>query len=445
MTPTLISQARAVSRRRQEPTDWYTIGLAVLIGAGLPVQMAVGVATRSYRPGAFVGAPVAFTVELVAIMLAALVTAAIAVGPVRADRAEYSCVLSGPLDRRRELRHRFVVSSLAAGLLGAVVGVTAVVLSAADVDNVLGGAVAGAALGATAIHTTTVLQAASPTTRTAVQRGGAVVGLTALILMAFVASPPAIAPSHGAVWLTAVVVGLAAAVGTGWVAWSTVAVLDRMALAAGNTLAIATTAAVVFLDPDLLGGVLAERRLARSRVSRSRTFPAGRIRALLAADVWRSIRNGPALAVAVAAMLVPYAAGRVAPDRWVPVVALVAGAVAVAPFAAGFRQITASRVLRRMLGGTDGALRLVHVVVPATLSVLFAIATEPAAPGHLVAALWVPVGILLTIWVRTWGRQAELTTAIADVGMGPVPVGLILTIARGLGPLALVALIQLQL
>lgn len=446
MTRTLLRQARDTTRRRQEPTDWYTIGLAGLIVVGLPVQMLVGVATRSYRPGTFAGVPVAFIVGLVVMVVAAMVTSAMAVGPVRASRAEYSCILSAPIDRRRELRRRWLGNALAGGVVGTALGASAVILNGDDVDAVVCGAVLGLGIGAAVMQTATVLQCASDHVRARVQGGAAVVGLVTLIAMAVVPSTPATPRPVGVAWVVTAGAGLLLAVLAGWWAWSSIAVLDRVALTAGNALATATSAAVVFLDPGLLGAVLAERRLARSRVSRSRSFPGGRLTALLAADFWRTARNRRALAVFAAAALVPYTTERVLPARWVPVVALVCGVTAVSPFAIGFRQIKASPVLRRMLGGTDATLRAIHLVVPAALSVVFAVATVAAAPGHVRAAvIWVPLGIVLTLWVRTWGQQAEFTTAIADVGFGPVPVGLVLMIVRSLGPIALIASIQLHL
>ena len=64
-----------------------------------------------------------------------------------------------------------------------------------------------------------------------------------------------------------------------WWGWRAVAVLDRVALTAGNALFNATSAAVLFLEPGLLGDVLAERRLSTLRITRPRFFPPGRIRA----------------------------------------------------------------------------------------------------------------------------------------------------------------------
>ena len=268
-------------------------------------------------------------------------------------------------------------------------------------------------------------------------------GLAAATVLA--AARASFAVPAAVVLIGATVAVVFAVVCTAW-AWRAVAALDRVALTAGNALFNATSAAVLFLEPGLLGDVLAERRLSTLRITRPRSFPTGRVRALLAAEVVRTLRNRRAFAVLLVAGLVVYAAVLVVPARWLPVAALLCAVPAVSPFGTGFRRISQSASLRRMLGGTDGTLRAVHLTMPAAAAVVFVVAVAPAVPSARWAALaLIPIGVLVNLWTRTKGKPAVTADRVGDIGFGPIPIDLTWYYVREIAPLAITLALQLAI
>jgi hypothetical protein len=141
-----------------------------------------------------------------------------------------------------------------------------------------------------------------------------------------------------------------------------------------------------------------------------------------------------------------YAADLVVPARWLPVAALLCAVPAVSPFGTGFRRISQSASLRRMIGGTDGTLRAVHLALPAATAVLFVVAVAPAVPSSRWAALaLIPIGIIVNLWARTKGKPAVTGGQVGDVGFGPVPLDLTWYYVREIAPLAITLALQLAI
>jgi hypothetical protein len=167
---------------------------------------------------------------------------------------------------------------------------------------------------------------------------------------------------------------------------------------------------------------------------------------LLTAEVVRTLRNRRAFGVLLAAVLVVYAAALVVPPRWLPVVALLCAVPAVSPFGTGFRRISQSASLRRMIGGSDGTLRAVHLVLPAAASLLFVVAVAPTVPATRWAALaLIPAGLIVNLWARTKGKPAVTADRIGDIGFGPVPIDLTWYYVREIAPLAITLALQLAI
>lgn len=438
----LLAQARRAGRVRREPTDRVTLLVAIFVLAGLPVQLLVGVILRgppepmsTAPPALWVGAGLLFAVIGFSVLTA--------IGPVRAGPSEYAWVLSGILDRRSELAPRWARLLVTTGVSGAVIGVTGLGIGGAPASVVVSGAVLGAAAGIAIAAAATGLQGCPTGVRqrthaTVVIGGGLCLAATAVLtaLRLLFAIPEIFMP------IGAVVASVLAVVATGW-SWRTVSALDRAALTEGNALAGATSAAVLFLEPGLVGDLLADRRLSGLRIRRSRSFPAGRVRALLTAETVRTKRNRRAIGLFLCALLVPYAAGLIAPATWLPVVAFLCAVAAVSPLAAGFRRISQSASLRRMIGGSDRTLHIVHLVLPAVAAVLFTLAAAPAMPSNRWLALALtPFGVLSNLWLRSRDRPPVTDNRIADVGFGPVPIDLVWSYLREIIPLLVVVVVQ---
>ena len=439
----LLTQVRRVGRGRKEPTEWWTLALAVFVLAGFPVQVVIGLGA-GWAPGVTTAIPIALTVG-VAVLLGAMVLAvAMALGPVRGSAAEYTWVLSGPVDRRSELTPRWLRTLTGTGALGAVLAGIAAAVAGADPVGLALTVVVGGGLGVTLTGVATGLQGRTSQVRRAVQVvstgvGVAFVGLAVLLIR--VGRAPAV-PG----WVVPVGAPLAVLL-AGWTViwgWRTIAALDRVALTTGNALFAAGGAAVLFMDPALLGDVLAQRRFSHLLIDRSRSFPAGRRRALLAAEWVRTIRNRRAAGIFLGALLVPYTAAIVVPARWLPVVALLSAVPAVSPFGAGLRKVCQSATLRRMLGGTDSGLKLIHLAAPAVAAVLFTLGAAPAMPAdRWIALALTPIGVLTNLWLRATAKPMEFDGLVADFGFGPAPVQMSWFLIRGVAPLALTVSLQL--
>jgi len=439
----LLAQVRRAGRVRRERTDWATLLVAIFIIAGLPVQLIIGITAQAAPDGTPV---IPQGLWLAAGVLLAVVIFAVstAIGPMRVSLPEYSWVLGGPIDRRSELAPRWAGLLLTTGVVGAVAGVVGPAFGAAAAEVVVSSGILGCALGLGIAAAATGLQGRPPRMQRLVRRvvmTAAGVGLAAATALAAARVSFAIPPPLVLVGANVAVVF--AVVATAW-GWRAVANLDQVALTAGNALYNATSAAVLFLEPGLLGDVLAERRLSTLRIGRPRSFPTGRVRALLTAEVVRTLRNRRAFGVLLVAVVVVYAAALVVPARWLPVAALLCAVPAVSPFGAGFRRISQSASLRRMIGGTDGTLRAVHLAMPTSAAVLFVVAVTPAVPPtRWIALALIPVGIIVNLWARTKGKPAVSGDRVGDFGFGPVPIDLTWYYVREIAPLAITLALQL--
>jgi len=439
----LLAQVRRAGRVRREPTDWATLLVAIFVLAGLPVQLIIGI-TAQVAPDGTPVIPQGLWLAAGVLLAVTIFAVTTAIGPVRVSLAEYSWVLGGPIDRRSELAPRWAGLLLTTGLVGAIAGVVGPAFGDADADIVASGGILGCAMGLGIAAAATGLQGRPPHVRLLVQRVVmTVAGVGLAVATALAAARVSLAIPPPLVLVGANVAVVFAVVATAW-GWRAVATLDRVALTSGNALFNATGAAVLFLEPGLLGDVLAERRLSTLRIGRPRSFPPGRVRALLTAEVVRTLRNRRAFGVLLVAVLVVYAAALVVPARWLPVAALLCAVPAVSPFGTGFRRISQSTSLRRMLGGTDKALRAVHLVMPAAAALLFVIAVAPAVPSsRWIALALIPIGVIANLWTRTKGKPAMTGNRVGDLGFGPVPIDLTWYYVREIAPLAITLVLQL--
>jgi Family of unknown function (DUF6297) len=219
--------------------------------------------------------------------------------------------------------------------------------------------------------------------------------------------------------------------------------LDRAALTGGAQLAAAAATAVAWLDPSMLSAVLETRRWRRVGRVRSRRFlPGGRASVLLQAEVRRQVRHPTALTVWAALGLTQYAVALAFPSVAGPA-HLVGAYLAGDRLAGGLRAISRSPGLRRALGGDNPTVRAVHTAVPALGTLVWWLATWPAAGPHLGGLDAVLLAGVVAAVYRT-GTRPPMTyggTAI-DTPFGLIPVDLLRRLARGPDLLAVAIIVQ---
>jgi hypothetical protein len=220
--------------------------------------------------------------------------------------------------------------------------------------------------------------------------------------------------------------------------------LDRASLGGGAQLAEAAVTAAVMLDPSLLSGILTTRRWRLAGTVHSRRLWRGpRWWVLLQADVLRQLRRRADVLAYAALALTPYAVSVFAPVATGPA-RIVAGFLAVDRLAGGLRAVARTPGLRRMLGGSDRGLRLVHLVVPAVGLVLWWVATSWAgpAPGPTLTVV-LTLGLLGAVYRTATRPPMSYDSDISDSPMGPVPTSLVRKVLRGPDVVALLVLVDL--
>lgn len=435
----LLRALRRVRTAHRTPTvDRVTAALGVLIIGGFPVQLVINLV----RSGEFglAGTAGPWVVLGCGIVLAGLVLAALqAMGPLVVGRAVETLLLSAPLHRATLLRGRLlgltavlVVIGALAGGLGAAVG------GAGSAGPVIGSALAGAGVGVLLSGVAVSLQR-SGFRNAGRWVAGAGLALTVLVLVLGAGLPTLAAWGNtltGLCWLLAVAVTGAAHAGLGG--------LDREMLTAGAALAGAGLASALFLDLSLLGGVVTGRRALRLGRVPVRRLPGSRVAALLAADVRRLGRFRGGQVSAVALLVLPYVAARVLPAGGVIAMTTIGAAAVAALSAGGLRAVCRSADLRRLLGGTDGSLRLAHLVLPVTVSLCWTALALPAlSAAALAGAAVIPAAAVAFTYLQATAKQPDFTVALFDVGFGPMPLAAVWRLLRGV--FALVAGIGLQL
>jgi len=442
-------------RRRHHPealTELLGDLYMLLLGAVIYGAMFLSGAPAQWRALTGTGDPAARSWLALAALLAGtglLWQALRAVGPLLAGPATLSWVLSAPVDRRAWLRPRFAGLVAAAAALAAVLAVCVTVAGGRTdgtelVVTGITGAVYGVALAGLGVVAQTQPRRRWPRLSAPILMGaGAVVAL--VVVGADLARVP-ISPI--ALPLTAVLLGLGlpAAVAAVVIGLRRLHRLDRIALSSGAGLANALLVSAMSLDPGQLVALVESRRNRRTGKIRGRRLrPAGRWWLLLQADLVRLTRRPGALLAFAALLLAQYALALALPSLAGP--AQVVGAyLAGGRFTAGLSQISRTPALRRMLGGPDWLLRLVHLVLPAAAAGLFWLLTVPV--GAALSAEWTPavlIGMVVAVYRSGSRPPMNYGGAYAVTPMGMIPVDLLRQIFRGWDVLIGVALLVLLL
>jgi len=375
-----------------------------------------------------------------------------ALGPVTVGPAAATWLMAAPIDRGVFLASRYRMVLVAGAVAGGLVAGAALLVGlTADLPGAVGLVVSAAAAGALLTALAVWAQVRRGRERALVLTAGvltvpAVVGIAVVVVLERSGDAPE-APPGGAA--TAVFVGVAAVA----VAVAVVAAvvgrlrlrrLDRAAVTAAGPLIAALSLCVGFMDGSLVTGVTRERRLLAIGTVRSRRLRGGRRRALLVADLHRMARARSAWATAVALLVLPYLASVAVPPRVVPIAQLLAVTLAAGGLADGLRAVAASRGLKRALGGTNGQLLALHGIGPAAVAVVWTLLTA-AAGGSVLSLVLVPVSAMAVVLRFATRPPRSFGGSMVDtgVGLGPLPVGMLVELSRG--PLLFVVLAGLQL
>ncbi|MFF0371002.1 DUF6297 family protein [Micromonospora sp. NPDC005087] len=373
-----------------------------------------------------------------------------ALGPLLVTPATQSWVASAPIDRRAWLAPRLGVLLAAAAAGTALLGVAVAAMGGVSDPTALGwAAAAGAGWGAAALALSVVAQG-SRTGRRWPAVAGAVPMLAAAIITGLVVLVGRLGdglPRPSATPTAALVaVGVPLAVVAAVLAVRALPRVDRATLTTGAQFANAAATATILLDPTLLAGLVESRRWRRIGRVRSRRFlPGPAWWALLQADVRRLGRHPSALLIWAALIGVQYAAALALPGL-AGAAQVVFGYLAADRLTGGLRSISRSPGLRRALGGSDAALRGIHVVVPAVGAGLWWLSTLPTVDGGPAwLAPTLALGVVAAAWRAATRPAIDYGGATANTPFGMIPVDLLRQGARGPALLAVLVLVRLLL
>ena len=157
----------------------------------------------------------------------------------------------------------------------------------------------------------------------------------------------------------------------------------------------------------------------------------------------RQGRRRTDVAAYAALALAPYATGVFAPLAVGPI-RIVAAYLAVDRLAGGLRTVARSAALRRALGGSDGELKAVHLIVPSLGLVLWWLATAwCGAASPPVVTLLLVLGLLGAVYRTATRPPMSYEANLADSPMGPIPTTLLRRLIRGPDLVAILVLLDL--
>ncbi|ADH67489.1 MULTISPECIES: DUF6297 family protein [Nocardiopsis] len=427
---------RARNRRHRSWSDRYVILLAL----GLLVVTVSPVIGRAVAavPDAVDPARAGAGLALVALLLAASLRLARAVGPVAVSAADAAWLVLSPLPRRGVLAPALLVMAVVCAVVGAVFGLA--LLSALGAPDALALRLLASVvlavswtMGGTA--TAVLAQASQPWD----ERLTAL--LVALVVAAAAATVMGAGPGRGVLvgiasapvsaWGAAACASAGVAAALAWRAWRALARIPARAVLEASSRAELAAGALMVMDPGSLSWI-AEDAHWRSRVLRSRAWPS-RLRgaAAVAWLDWRRLARRPGiLALVAAATVLPVLAARAGAGETGALVVLAVGALAVAATGtAGARRDAGDAALARLLGTGPRALLAARAVLPALLGGLWLtlalVGLDLAGSGGL---LW-PLGLLCAPALAAGAlrlarrRPVEHTMPVVDTPLGPVPLG----------------------
>ena len=383
-------------------------------------------------------------------VVAVVLAASRAVGPLLMSPAAGSWILSTPLDRGPLLRPRLLAAGALAAGSSAVLSTVALVLAGFSADSATAYVIVVAAAASCAVMSSAICQP---------RKGHAVRGVTWLLggatWLGLVAIATGMVPS---VSTTATVGGFGiAGVLISVVSWlialglTTKAVrslrrIHRDQLTPGGSLLASLSGALASLDLSLMYDILVARRwLTKATVRSVRGGPTGAW-ALVWRDVIRLRRSASTLVVVASALVVPYVVVVLDLGRLILLVgAMTAFFTGVSLFSA-LRTTSRNPGLVRCFPMSAAAVRAACLVVPGTVLVLWALVAMPAVHSSMDPISWsdtlqvsLAMGMAGVGSVARWLLAAppDYSSPLVSSPAGGIPTGLIGSVLRGFDVLAL--------
>ncbi|AKT51156.1 DUF6297 family protein [Arsenicicoccus sp. oral taxon 190] len=425
--------------------------LGLIIGNGWGEVVA---AARCTGTGCVPGAAGGWSATALALLLAAgIARLAVAFGPVGADPAKLTWLLSGPLSRRPVLRPRVWGMALGAAFLGALCGPTVLATAglALTPDAVAWGVPGGAVVALVLTAVVAVAQAEAGWRRRVAlaPRALATVGVVSALLATLLGGGGALhLDAGGALHLaaggvTALVAGLllltACAVGGLLAADRRIDRIDGAELRRAGESTSAAYQSALMMDPSAVSHRSVRDRLGRRGRTRSRRGRGRGAAALLQRDLLRIGRQGDRLLVGIPLLVGGLLLAHLAP----PVVCLPALGLAAARLARsvgdGLTSWTQSTGLRRSLPLPDAVVRTVYLIGPGLVALVWAtLAAVLIGVGGWVALALVAAA-LASLLAGARPTDLSLMSVMVPTPFGMVPLGTLGALrGYGLAPMALV-------
>lgn len=442
-TPTASDVRARIRRTTRSSLSWqsklgtaYELALYVAVLGGITYellksqQVTNGPDTSSALSEQGTGWIVAWSCVVAGLVLAKVL---IAFGPVFVGPTRMSWILSSPIDRRDVLRSRFWIVLLVGLLAGVLWPVLVASVVRANPGASGAAALASAAAGVVIAGSAVLVQTTRPATAR-FQAAASVAATLAMVAVGWgvVGDPPVtvgLTPSV-APWLAAGTVLIAVtSIARAW--WS-LGSLRRESLSSGAELASVAAVSMMLFEFSLLGSVLVERRARVIGRVRSARLRGSRIGVLVRADVLRVWRSKNYLLLWFGLIPLPALVDLAGSPELVPALQLVVAFLATDRLAGGLRFVCRSDAVRRMLGGPDRTLRLVHVVVPTLGALIWCAAGWVITPGVSIWNAGVSAAGAVMVVYRIATRPPLDYSAVAfDFGaFGSTPVGLIVQLSR---------------
>lgn len=454
-SPATVDARRWVRRRRiaaegrADVGTVYTVALAVLMATVLvrqPVARAVWPPEAPGDPAVtpFIGAVAA---------LAAFFVVLRQLGPLSVSRSDATWLLPAPVPRRTLLAPALALTTTAALVVGAVIGVAVTGHIAARPTGllVLG---AGGATGAAAAVFVALLAIAGqhrPSVTRFADGAGIAVGAGSLVVAAALSAHGEHRLPFPPVPPVAVLAAGVAALATGLIlvglTWRELESWPAAPIAEASINAGAYADVVYAVEPSYLTEMSARRFWrSRTRIRTTRLLRTGWLSPLIAQDLIILRRKAPRLWWSVGAAAVPvYLAEGPA---WLLIGVVLIGALGAAGFTGeSTHSDAANPAMLRLLGVTGRRVTAARLVVPAVIAGGWLAITLAVLQGlGSLAGPWWVLGLLagpavaVGAYQRAKASAAALGTILIDTPLGAFPAGMLLWLLNGIDVLAVLTL-----
>ncbi|WP_027659874.1 DUF6297 family protein [Salinispora fenicalii] len=444
-----VRRRRIAAEGRVEVSTVYVVTLTVLMAAALVGQPVV----RVVWPPEVSGDPAVTPFVGAAAALAAFFVVLRQLGPLSVSRSDATWLLLAPIPRRTLLAPALTLTTVAALVVGAAIGIAVTgrsVSRPAELPVLWAGGTTGAAA-AVFVALLAIAGQPRPTAARFADGGGVAVGAGSLIMAAALGAsggpglpalpvPPVVVLAVGVGALVAglFAVGLTSRAVEGWPA----APIAEASINAG-----AYADVVYAVEPSYLAEMSARRFWrGRTRVRTTRLLLARWLPPLIAQDLIILRRKAPRLWWPVGAVAVPvYLAEGPA---WLLLGVVLIGALGAAGFTGeSTHSDAANPAMLRLLGVTGRRVTAARLVVPAVIAGGWLAITLAVLQGlGALTGPWWALGLLAgpavaaAAYQRAKASAASIGTILIDTPLGAFPAGMLLWLLNGVDVLAVLTL-----